>query len=325
MKIHLIGNSSLRKSIPKFEVNFTAVEDFYESNQFGEAAKKISFSHTFRDGLFLKSLERFFVLEQFMRLSKMEDIFHAELDQLLFRTDQLVNNLDKTRRRGIFIPFHDENSAVASVLYCNDHGSLKSLIDFSNSGDEFPHEMALIANWAAKNSDNALALPTLASLISSSKKISSRAIDVLQVNQLGGVIDAAQLGQWVGGIDPRNVPIGIVPKTKFVDEPKAMLLTREQLIMTRFRINQDSGNLVCNYNGESEVNVYNLHLHSKIHRLLLNSNSGLEELLRNANDKFPTALPGTRKIQVLEYLKTRSLYMIRNPKKVAAGLFRRMH
>lgn len=325
MKIHLIGNSSLQKNVPKNDVDFTAIEDFYDGDRFWMARKNIMLDHSFREGLFLKSLERFFVLEQFMQMNKMESIFHAELDQLLFRTDQLVNNLDNTKRHGIFIPFHTSDTAVASVFYCNNQESLLSLLEFSCSGGEYPHEMALISNWAAKNRNEVFALPTLASLISNKKRISSLPIDVLQASEVGGIVDAAQIGQWIGGIDPRNVPIGVVPRTKFVDKADEMLLSREQLIMTRFRINKDSGNLVCNYDGPSAVNLYNLHLHSKIHSSLVKPYSKLEELFWSANKDFSTVLPGTRKVQLLNYFSSQVLYLMNNPKKVTNGILSRLY
>ena len=73
------------------------------------------------------------------------------------------------------------------------------------------------------------------------------------------------------------------------------------------------------------MNIYNLHIHSKIHGSLLGSDSKLDHLFALANKESPVVLSGTRKVQVLEYLKTRGLYLINNPKKVTASILRRMH
>ncbi len=320
LQVHLLANAQAGADVARHCAHFTAVEDFYNVAEFAEAEKRVTFNHTFRDGLFLRSLERFFVLDQYMHSNKLETIFHAELDQLLFRVDELVGALDAVTERGAFLPFHNKFSAVASVFYCNHKDVLRSFLNYSRTGEAFPNEMVILARWALENRDHVFSLPTLASM---TNPIPGDAIKVISESRLNGIVDAAQLGQWVGGIDPRNVPILSKPKNHFVDEPSEMLLSGEQLMHMKLELIKSEGRLVCNLRDQFQVNLYNLHIHSKIHESLLRSTIALDRLFLLSNQTDPVALPGTRRKQIFEYLKTRITYILDNPEKVLKSMLRR--
>ena len=188
-----------------------------------------------------------------MGKANLENLFHAELDQLLFRTDLLVNRLQELSLKGMFLPFHKKDAAVASVLYCNDRTALKSFLDFARIAEPFANEMYLIAAWSSQYPHNVLSLPTMFSVLNSGSSNLNPGIRALSVKDIGGTVDAAQLGQWIGGIDPRNVPLSQVPLTKFSDLDTRALLSREQLNQLRFELNPNDGSVVCSFT-ESDFN-----------------------------------------------------------------------
>jgi hypothetical protein len=310
LPITLLGNENIRRQLGKTAANFIPIESFYNNDIFTQAAKRIRFPSSFRDGFWLKTLERFFVLSQYMTSHNLSSIFHAELDQLLFGVDQLLSNLGTTTRRGLFIPFHDDRHAIGSIFYCNSNESLKSLLDFVSFGDFFESEMVAIANWAKLNPQQVFRLPTLIDVIgkkSKESKDSNLKKNVLNHTVIKGIVDAAQLGQWVGGIDPRNVPIGAKPQNKFVDKPDIDLLTRDQLQKVKFNFNSDTLNLSVELDKKVRTTLYNLHLHSKIHMYLLRSDPKLARLFSLANQLEPSVFPGTRYKQI----RTRTLEFVR--------------
>jgi hypothetical protein len=264
MEVHLLGNRTQKRQIEKLGIEFTGVEDFYDPSEFAETAKNLSLSSDYRNGFWLKTLERFFVLEQFMSFKKIHKIFHAELDQLLFRTDLLVLNIEKTGKKGVFYPFHTKQRAVASVFFCNDQNALRNMLEFARSSSSFENEMELLANWARENSECAIRLPTLVNFQESpDRQISDQFIASIQMD---GVVDAAQLGQWIAGIDPRNVPLNERPKTHFVDHPNSEILTEFELSNLTFSFDSRSGILSVSKNEFDEIPLFNLHVHSKIHK-----------------------------------------------------------
>ena len=317
MSIHLLGNEKLRRQVGVDGVSFTAVEDFYNPLCFVEAAERVSLPQSFRDGFWLKTLERFFVLEQFMESAGLSDIFHAELDQLLFRTDLLVEKLRLIDTPGLFVPFHNKNVVVASVLYCNDRSTFRSLLEYSRQSATFKNEMELLGAWSAQYPQSVLALPTLKTLHSGPSNQLHPGIKALSVDQIGGVVDAAQIGQWVGGIDPRNVSLRQIPTTKFsdIDTQERNLISPELLTQLRFEQSPVDGSLTMTIpNLSIETRIFNLHLHSKIHSWIQRSNVTVDELLRLSNLALPARIPGTRRTQIVYHLTTRVVPLARSPR-----------
>jgi hypothetical protein len=325
LNVRLIGNQVLKPSIKSKNVAFTAVEDFYDGLSFSAAAERVWGNHAFRNGFWLKSMERLFVLEQYMKVGSVNQVLHAELDQIVFKLDSLVSSLNAVNKSGLFIPFHTGQSAVASILFCNKVLTLSSLLDFARDGDVVPNEMALIARWAKKNPDAIHPLPTLASHLNHSSQDEFLLEQTLKVNEIGGIVDAAQLGQWAAGIDPRNVPIFKRPMNKFVDDPIESLLTRKQLEKLEFKLSQDGSELSICFNESYTCRVYNLHIHSKIHLLLNQKPTSLRAFISKVNSEGQHCFAGTRKMQLIDFFESRIQYLWRNPWRIGSEIRARVN
>lgn len=319
MKIHLIGNFKFKNQITKLKINFTSIENFYDPKRFEDALKNTRIDKNFRDGFWVKTLERLFILEQFMIKKKIKSIFHSEIDQLLFRTDKLVEAICKTKKKGLFVPFHNKKNAIASVLFVNELSALKSLNQEAGSGTNYLNEMQLIAKWSKKNPKKIFALPTLATEIKRRANILPKNLRSLSSKEIDGIVDAAQLGQWVGGIDPKNVSIFNTLRTKFVDKPKKWLLSYSDLKKMKFKqIHDDNNKLFLKFK-KRNYQVYNLHLHSKIHHNIFYKKPSLFSLISNSNSLQSMRLKGTKIIQ-LQYFVLTYFYIfkkyLKNPSKI---------
>jgi len=308
LDVRLLASINAEKYSQRAGVKFTALEDFYDPGAFAEASKRVLFSHTAGDGFWLKTLERFFVLGQYLDFSEQESFFHAELDQLLFRADRLVRQIEDSGLSGFFVPFHNESRAVGSITYCNARDKLQSLLDFASTTEPFESEMQLIANWFKCFPKGAHPLPTLYDRLTGKGWADSTDI-------FGGVADAAQLGQWAGGIDPRNVPLPRQPFNKFVDEPGPMLLSKKQLSGVRFSLRAD-GTLFVKPSEERGVILYNLHIHSKIHPHLASKEAAVHEFLEAANLKEPVVFPGARRNQIHHRLRKSMRRIAKDPSSI---------
>lgn len=302
LNVHLLGHAEYATKLGRNSDTLIPVEDFYDPVPFQTASENVVSPHRFRAGFFLKSLERFFVLEQFMEKSGVSEFLHAELDQVLFRVDLLAAHLAEIGRKGIYFPFHSDRFALASIFYCNDAESLRSLIDLARFGPRFNFEMEVLASWARSHSLKSNELPTLATAYGVPTGDIGRAGYVLNLEESGGAVDAAQIGQWVAGIDPRNVPLKKYPTTKFVDPPNRELLTRKQLESTIFKLDRTDGSLLFSYQGQPPQRLYNLHLHSKVHAVLLRKPAPMEYILELANSSEAQRIPGTRLMQLREQI-----------------------
>jgi|GEM_PF-1788876 len=321
VNISLIGPAAMEASARRERIEFVALEEFYDSNSFSEARARLSQSVAFRDGFWVKTLERFFVLEQFMAQGAFKAVLHAELDQLLFRVDVLAAALESDSRRGVFVPFHNSNAAVASVFYCNSLESLSALNEYSRVMPSFPHEMAMLAQWSVSGRQDAFALPTIATAMQAGEM----RLPVLgpTESELGGVVDAAQLGQWVAGIEPRNVPLPKSHRNKFVDPPGAMLLSKRQLESLTFGFEEPTGFLYCTTDAGETHRIFNLHLHSKIHSYLARRGSPATALVDLANSRKPLRIRGTFALRAKYFTTDRIWPAISDPPRTLRAVGRR--
>lgn len=323
LEVHLLANATVASAVRSKLVKFTAIEEFYNPEEFERASKQLQNDGFFRNGFWLKTLERFFVLEQYFKITDSQGLFHAELDQLLFRTDVLLSRLEATGHRGVFFPLHSKTFGVASVFFCNNHEAIRSLIDFSLV-NEYENEMSLLANWASESPELVFALPTLGSSVNADPTPIIEKVHELSHLQIGGVVDASQVGQWVGGIDPKNVPINEIPKTKFVNTSGERCLSVEQLHKLKFYLNRNDGFLSVTVGGNLSYNVYNLHLHSKSHNFLNRSNSSMDKFFKWSNSKEARPVPGSRKVQLSGHLRSRAQFFLEDPRRIVVGLRRRI-
>ena len=312
LDVTLLGNAILRKQIKNINVEFIAIEDFYNSVNFMEIVSKINLPLGFRNGFWSKTLERFFVLQQYMEFYEVQEIFHAELDQLLFRCDKLLNSLENSGFKGLFLPFHTINLGCASVLYCNDSKSLESMLDFARVLPSFNNEMELIAQWASNNPQKLKLLPTLASEVKESDAFSHLGLEIVSSSKITGIVDAAQIGMWIGGEDPRNVNIRNSPRNKYVGSPSEELLSFSELSSIDLKLTSDGGLYL--FFGESKAyHLYNIHLHSKIHPWILKSHENLQKLLNESNRLEPIVLSASRRIQISYFVTTGFVSVSRHP------------
>lgn len=304
------------QNIPK-GISTICIEDFYDGSHFQEASEKILFSHSYRAGFWLKTLERLFVVEQLGRLSRAPQLLHAELDQLIFRADILADKLRASPRQGVFLPFHDSNRALASILYSNSSEALAALVNSVTSGKPQANEMTLLADFAKEHPEIVHTLPTYASL-NRAGGAAIREHPYMTLQETGGVVDAAQLGQWIGGIDPHNQSFMTALLNKHCDLDNPDLLSRTELEKLRFELDDRSGTLTIHgIEGASTV-AFNLHLHSKIHPWLSSNPANLRKLLRMASGTDRSRVPSSREIQVRKissWALEKADSAIRNPKK----------
>lgn len=298
LDVTLLCSDGIARTLKDRKFTVVALNDFYDPVTFESASKNVLYPGDFRNGLWHRSMERLFVLQQYVEATARDSVYHAELDQLLFRNDLLLAHLDALPPQGVYLPFHSSERALASVLYCNRAEALDSLVDAAANGPPFKSEMHLLANWAEHYPELASALPTLVNVVAPENAPRIPRIATLPVETLGGVVDAAQVGQWLGGVDPRNVPLTKTPQTKFVDPLEPGLLSREDLEGVTFTYDHNQRELTCRSDNGTNTRIYNIHLHSKVHTWIAKSEDALPRLIDLGNQPTGQSIPGTRRVQV---------------------------
>ena len=201
-------------------------------------------TNSFRNGFWQLATYRFRALLAYMKKYDVENIIHLENDVMVFE------NLDN-------IPFHNSNKilltmdcptrCIPSIMFIPNHKVLEKCMSC------FQPKKNDMENWAISFNINKNDIDTLPigldDTLDSCKNHAN----------YGAVFDAAAIGQYLGGIDPRNttpgnVTIGFVNETCCIDYSKFSFL---------WKPNRD--NLMVPYMvvHNKEYPVINLHVHSK--------------------------------------------------------------
>jgi hypothetical protein len=78
--------------------------------------------------------------------------------------------------------------------------------------------------------------------------------------------------------------------------------------------------LIAHVDNEVVTRIYNLHIHSKIHQWLLNSREGVASITTIANGQDLVSIPGTRRVQVLDFISRGIHYGAKDPARASAAL-----
>ena len=213
----------------------------------------------FRDGFWLKTTERFYALERFMVNEQIEKCFHAELDNLVFNISQLEPKLDKLGK-GIFVPSDHVDRAIGSLMYTNSLTVFTEFCEYARSFNFRKNDMEILASFIKKSPRIAFPLPSTPS-DTGKVDVGESTKDLLSDI---GLFDAAAIGQWYFGIDPRNSYNRIhnrFSNEMFVGDLQDFLLV----------IHEDVSELHLHSKSNffAPIRLHNLHVHSKIHKKLV--------------------------------------------------------
>jgi hypothetical protein len=233
------------------EINFT---DFYDSNfdNFFDGNK-----NQWWDGFWNKTIERFFVLEAFMKVYNFNKVLHLEIDNLCFDVSELINKISN-RTEGLHYPTYTDNTSSASLLFVNGINSLKDFNMFILNNSNLT-DMQLLYIYQKSFKDKVFNLPTMINDSNYSKY---------------GITDLNSIGQYFFGRDKRILK----------SSNKNLIVSNEDVYygflfnMTDCKIEGRSFNIYLN---DTKIKVNNIHVHSKIHKKLSNLDY-LSYMIRNA-------------------------------------------
>ena len=139
---------------------------------------------------------RFEVLNYFIQKNNIDSFFHAEIDNLLFNFDDLDDKFNQIGQ-GIFVPRDGKNRAIASFIYCNRKSCLDELLSLYSSPFNPENDMQALGIYA-NQSKHFFSLPT------ESYEFTKRIWKIILPEITKGLFDAAAIGQYCLGTDPRN-------------------------------------------------------------------------------------------------------------------------
>jgi hypothetical protein len=255
--IFVIINEKFKIHFDEFKdnksVKLIKVEDLKEDFYY---YKKTTLDKKFRDGFWAFTTLRLFYIYSLMKKLDLNNVIHLENDVIIYyNCDVLLKSIDKNK---VYLPFDSYSRNIISIMYipnCNifqillQHYNM-SLIDMSTFVElktKFPN---LIDN-----------LPICVPLNNFNKE---QLFVCNNFNLFNFIFDGSAMGQYVGGIDPRNTDnpstIGFINSTCVIKYNNYEIIWKNPENST-----YKQPFLIIKENNEDkmEIPIFNLHIHSK--------------------------------------------------------------
>ena len=258
---------------------------------------------TFRESFWIYTITRFFYLERFMSLFHIKNAFHIENDIMIYENLKIIeSSLDKNKIymvRDSISPLR----VIASIMYLNSSELKNVLSHFLKELTLNPslNDMQLLGSYKSEN------------------------IEFLPFNTFSEskyIYDSCAIGQFLGGVDPRNIKnyntlsqserdILILnnPTVNFINETctfklndqlvfqKSVLLDECIIPLNLYYVKGQCENLEINKNNtftKETKQIFNIHVHSK----------QLYQFSSIFNIKYSDIITGDRVISLCDFVIT---------------------
>lgn len=231
--------------------------------QFDALCKKLPTGMVgFRDGFWISTTSRFFYIQRFMELFQITNAFHMENDIMLYEDlASICNNLDT---KFMYMVQDNPKRVIPSIIYIPNDSILKDLTTYIlqkyDSSSGFLNDMDLLGTYLNK-----------------------KHFPFTFENNAGFLIfDGAAIGQYLGGVDPNNLPTQPTereeqlkrmnnPSKGFVNESSVFKITngnpsffRKDVFLEHLRVTVQLIYAQQQQGEQHEIKqVANLHIHSK--------------------------------------------------------------
>lgn len=241
-KITLITDKKFDQYFLKFNINIVYIEDL-DAN-YTNYIKSIN--NTFRKGFWYLASYRFNAISKYMKKYNSTNILHIENDVMLYKN---IQNINFHATNKILITMDTRNRCIPGIVFIPNYLLLEQCLD------NFIQEKNDMENFAICY--NKLKIIDTLPIIN---KINTQnlSVDFLNknFNHYNAIFDAAAIGQYLGGIDPRNNPNetrGFINETCLVDYSKYKFVW----------INENNLYIPHIIIDNTLVPIVNLHIHSK--------------------------------------------------------------
>ena len=203
-------------------------------------------NNTFRNGFWELTSYRFTALYEYMKQHNMNNIIHIENDVLIYKNIDTIffHNMNK-----LLLTMDSKNRCIPGLMFIPTNEVLKKCLDLFNTS---LNDMQNFSNCYYTLSD---CIDTLPIFLEDNKNDVTKII-TKNFKYYDSIFDAAAIGQYLGGIDPRNKSgdtRGFINETCVIDYSKYTFIWKTEN-------DKKFPYIVVNNN---EYPIVNLHIHCK--------------------------------------------------------------
>ena len=237
--VHVITNSVFFSKLDVFKNNIVKVnaDQLHWNKNFDNNSK---LDKHFRGGFWHNTSKRFFLIYEYIKRNNIKNALHIENDVLIY------TKLNYDFENKLYLVMDCKNRCIPSILYIPSYVFLENLIVHYNYR---LNDMINLAIFYQNNKNIIKTFPIVDNSINNS-------ILNENYNKFDSIFDGAAIGQYLGGVDPRNDPgntIGFVNETCVIkyDKYNFKWLTNEKGKFPYIEINKKL------------IPINNLHIHCK--------------------------------------------------------------
>ena len=255
---------------PAWNVEPVACESLPRTEAHGEFERRSTLDRSFRDGFWTYTTERFFVLQSLMEKRALRHVFHLENDVTLYVDLETLLPVFKAHYPQLAGTFDNDQRCIPGFLYLRAAESLAPLTRFIASAFQNPaapgiNDMALLAAYRQIHGPAQLGALPIVPRDYPHPLVSQRGHQTAQpeaysqhIEAFDSLFDAAALGQYLGGVDPRNS--GGADTVGFVNESCLF----SPAAYTFEVIQDEAGRSIPHLKTATRAyRINNLHIHSK--------------------------------------------------------------
>lgn len=240
--------------------------------------EKSSHDTRFRNGFWRYATERFFYLYDLMQHHGLQKVFHLESDNMLYVDLKTILPIFERYYPHIGATFDNDVRCIPGFIFINNASSLQSLVQFmAEWAHEGTNDMEMIARFRNIQGENWIShLPIIMPeymnfhpLVALTKhEAKEPQLYWENLNRFNSLFDAAAMGQFVGGGDPRNghFPPGFINESSVFQCSYLKFFWRydEQKRRVPYVVCSALVNNICGVHiYPIQYRINNLHIHSK--------------------------------------------------------------
>ena len=244
--IHVITDRAFFDNLQEYTNRINVVDSSTVQTDFDSKSK---LDKHFRDGFWNNASKRLFIVNEYMKQQGLKHVIHLENDVLLY------SDMNYDFEEKIYIVMDTENRCIPGIIYIPNH----ELFDIvTKEYDYSRNDMENLAMFYHRHKDIVNTFPIIDNSVEPS-------IYNQMFEKFNCIFDGAALGQYLGGVDPRNIPgdtIGFVNETCIFqfDKYQFKWIKKDEYYIPHIQINNRM------------IQINNLHIHSKfLHKFTMDN------------------------------------------------------
>ncbi|MBO7136113.1 MAG: hypothetical protein J6V73_05750 [Spirochaetaceae bacterium] len=262
---------TLKQKFPKLEIVLRKSLKPTLAHRFYLAANR-SAHNRWRGGFWRYVVERFFLIQEFMQQTGEANLLHFEYDNLIYADINIYAEKFQalSENTKILLPADGDTRCIAGIMFIPNAESLAKFCKFYNihCTVRVKNDMLAFSDFIDLCPDFCETLPVVPQsyIAGKTKLVSKKGIEHKKIARLANgferfstIFDAAAFGQFVGGIDQRNLNGSAEDTTGFINPDSAYNV---QDFQVEWKTDDGLFKPFITFKNES-FPLFNLHIHSK--------------------------------------------------------------